>query len=444
LDPYKEIDRLSEIIIVQAKIIEELKARLDLYENKKNSRNSSIPPSHDYSRPQRTKSLRESSGKKQGGQIGHEGKTLLMVENPDEVISHIPQYCTCCGNDLKQIKEEFVERRQEVVLPEIKPIIIEHQVFQRTCSCGNKIISEFPSGVTPGISYGQNIETLAAYLSARQYIPFHRMSEIFRHVFNLPISDGTLVNAVNRVAQKARPAYELIRKKAERSKVNGGDETGMKTNGGKGWFWTIQGTMFTYIMASLNRGAQTLEQHFPNGFAFSILVHDCWRCYFKVAAIAHQICLAHLLREFNHVYECYNIEWATKFKQLFAEAIALKKTLLPQDYREPSTRILEFENRLTELLQEPINKEHPIAVCLQNRLIKHRKHIFTFLYYHEVPPDNNGSERAIRNIKVKQKISGQFKSLSGAESFAIIRSVIDSTIKNNLNPLNSLAEINAL
>ena len=389
--------------------------------------------------------MRSQSNKQQGGQPGHEGTTLQMVENPDQVIEPSPIYCTCCGSDISQVQAKLLERRQEVVLPEIKPLIVEHQIFQRSCPCGNTINSEFPSGVTPGISYGKNVEALAAYLSVRQYVPFHRLSEIYRNVFNVPISDGSLVNIVNRVAKRAVPAYELIRKRAETSKVSGGDETGMKLNGDKGWFWTVQGKTFTFIIASLNRGAKTLEDNFPNGLAFSVLVHDCWRCYFKVAALAHQICLAHLLRELNYISECYKLKWSTDLTELFVEAIECKKTLTKEDYLKTSIhQRTEFEERLTKLLIVPISEKHPIAISLKQRLVKYRQHIFTFLYYHQVPPDNNGSERAIRNIKVKQKISGQFKSLPGAKAFAILRSVMDTAIKNNLNPLIALSQINAL
>jgi transposase len=337
-----------------------------------------------------------------------------------------------------------VERRQEIVLPEIKPMVVEHQIFRRTCICGKIIIADFPSGISPGISYGKNIESLAAYMNIRQFVPYQRLAEIFQHIFNLPISVGALVKAINRVAEKAIPAYELIHKRAETAKVNGGDETGMKINGQKGWFWTFQGKLFTFIIASLNRGAQTLYDNFPNGFAFSVLVHDCWRCYFKISAVAHQICLAHLLREFNHVYECYKLKWAIDFKQLLVETIAFKKTLLPQDYHKTLYQRTEFEERLNNLLGESFDPKYSIALSLQNRLVKYKQHIFTFLYYDQVPPDNNGSERAIRNVKVKQKISGQFKSFKGAKSFAILRTVIDTAIKNNLNPWHSLSQINAL
>ena len=438
----KVIVEQAKVISEQGKIISSLQARLDRYETPKNSRNSSIPPSQDYSRPPKTRSLRESSGKKPGGQPGHEGSTLEMVETPDQIIEHIPQFCTSCGNDLTQIQAKLVESRQEVVLPVVQPICIEHQAFQKTCSCGQTVIADFPGGISPGISYGHNVESLAAYLNARQFVPYRRLAEMFRYVFNLPISEGALANAINRVSKKAIPAYELIRKKAETSKVSGGDETGAKINGQKGWFWTIQGKLFTYIIASLNRGGRTLDEHFPKGFSFSVLVHDCWRSYFRVAAVAHQICLAHLLRELNHINECYKLKWATDFKELLLETMVFKKTLQSQDYHKTLFRKADFEARLTRLLQEPINPKHPIAQSFQNRLIKYREHILTFLYYEEVPPDNNGSERAIRNVKVKQKISGQFKSFTGATSFAILRSVIDTSIKNGLNPYNSLSQTN--
>jgi len=444
LNPWKEIARLNRIIAEQSKIIADLTARLDRYENPKNSRNSSIPPSHDYSRSPKTKSLREPSNKKPGGQPGHEGITLHMVDKPDETIEHIPQFCNCCGRDLNKIQAEWVESRQQIVLPPIEPVFIEHQSFKKTCPCGNTIIASFPNGVTPGISYGPNVVNLAVYLNIRQFFPFDRLTEFFRTVLNIPVSSGTLVDMINRAAAKAKPAYELIREKVKTSRTNGGDETGIRINGQKGWFWTLQGKVATLIIASLNRGAQTLHEHFPNGFAFSVLVHDCWKCYFKITALAHQICLAHLLREFNHVRECYKLKWATDFKQLLVETIAFKKTLRPEDYHKTLTQRTEFEERLTILLQEPINPKYPIALSLQKRLIKYRQHILTFLYYHEVPPDNNGSERAIRNVKVKQKISGQFRSFQGAENFAILRSVIDTAIKNNLNPLHSLSEIYAL
>ena len=231
MDLYQEIERLKkeneelrkenlqlkEIIQTLIAKIASLEERLSRYENPKNSRNSSVPPSQDYTRTSKNRSLREPSGKKPGGQQGHKGTTLEMVENPDKIIEYIPDFCRCCGYDISQLPTDFVEKRQEVVLPVIKPIYVEHRVYQRTCICGNKVKADFPSGITSGISYGENIENLAAYMNVRQYVPFQRLSEIFRHVFNLPISEGSLVNAINRLTEKAIPAYELIHNNAKKS-----------------------------------------------------------------------------------------------------------------------------------------------------------------------------------------------------------------------------------
>lgn len=447
MQQYSEIEKLKQenealraTIAELFKTIDSLEERLSRLEKPKNSNNSSVPPSKDENRPKR-KSLRVPNGKKSGGQKGHEGKTLQMTTSPDEVIEYIPQYCTCCGEDLSHIKPELVERRQRVEIPPIQPIYIEHQIYSRQCMCGNLTTEIFPADITPGISYGASIESLSGYLSARQFIPFKRMGELFKNVFNLYISDGALVNVINRITRKAVPAYELIREKATKSKVIGGDETGTKIENQKAWFWTMQSRLFTFIIASLNRGTKTITDNFPKGFVFSVMVHDCWKSYFKISCLTHQICISHLLRELNYFIECYDLSWAKNLKQILLGTIDLKKTLKPEDYQNDIEQRNVYENLLSKLLDETIGSKYKDVITFQARLIKYRHYIFTFLYHREVPPDNNGSERAIRNIKVKHKISGYFKSLVGAESFAILRSIIDTAIKNGLNPLSTLRQI---
>lgn len=132
----KDIRQFKEDIKTLVTKVLSLEERISGYEKPKNSRNSSIPPSHDYTRSSKARSLRESSGRKPGGQPGHQGINLEMNSNPDQIIPYIPQYCTCCGLDISQIQAEFVEKRQEIVLPVIKPICVEHQIFRRTCICG--------------------------------------------------------------------------------------------------------------------------------------------------------------------------------------------------------------------------------------------------------------------------------------------------------------------
>jgi transposase len=441
IDKDKRIAELEQEVKKLTAIVFELIERLARHENPKNSRNSSTPPSKDENRPFKSNSLREVTGKKPGGQPGHEGKTLEMVSVPDQIVVHDPIYCKQCGLDIRQFPATMVERRQVVEMPPINPVYIEHQVFARTCTCGCTITGTFPEGITQGISYGKSIESLSAYFYARQFLPFARMQEMFNDVFSLPISEGGIHQVLDRATLKAEPAYHLIHDRIMQASVIGSDETGTRINNGKGWFWTWQNEKLTFIVACMNRGTQTIRQHFENGFPKAVLVHDCWKSHFEPIAKTHQICIAHLLRELTYLDECYDSTWPKLFKELLRDAIHLKQKLIPSDYLAPMPERTELIQRLLELIETPITPDSKELASFHRRMIKYQKFLFTFLFYPEVPPDNNGSERAIRNIKVKHKISGYFKSLKGATQFAILRSVIDTTIKNGQNVLSAFAQI---
>lgn len=423
-----DLDTLTALVHKLLQEIEQLK-------HPKNSRNSSIPPSKDENRPFKTKSLRSSDGKLPGGQTGHEGNTLKMADTPDFIIEHKPTYCKQCGNDVSNNPPELAGCRQVVDIPPIIPQYTEHRVFKTICRCGHQTQSSFPEGVNAQISYGYGIEATIAYMHTRQYIPFERMSEYFRDVCNLPISQGAISDILARFANKAVPAYQLIAKEVESSKVVGSDETGAKVNGKNGWFWTWQTKLATFIAFSRNRGTATINENFANGFKNAVLVHDCWKSHFDTKTQSHQLCIAHLLRELNFFIERYQIKWAILFKELLLDALKLKKQLAHEDYRYPINQRTELLQRLLVLLQIPVDEKMKEVNAFQKRMNKYKDYIFTFLYYPDVPPDNNGSERAIRNVKVKQKVSGQFKTQRGAEIYAIVRSVTDTCIKNGQNVL---------
>jgi transposase len=429
----KRIAELETKVAQLEAIIMQLLEKIETLTHSKNSRNSSVAPSQDENRPLKNQSLRSSSGKKTGGQLGHEGTTLKMIQNPDIIILHQSDFCTNCGNNLKEIPSEFIAKRQIIDIPPIKPEYTEHQIFKTICSCGFCNVSQFPTEVGNTISYGANIQAAIAYLHTRQYLPFSRMSEFFNDFCNLPISQGTICNLLDKFAQKAQPAYDLIAKKITTQKVVGSDETGIKINGEKGWFWTWQNRVMTYISFSTNRGFASIETNFTKGFQKAVLVHDCWSSHFKTLCKTHQLCTAHLLRELVFFEERYQSKWAKDFKNLIYKALDLKKNLSQQEYEKPTSKRTEILLALNILLQTPVPKKQKELYAFHKRMTKYKEFIFTFLFYQYVPPDNNGSERAIRNVKVKQKISGQFKTQRGAQIYAIIRSVTDTCIKNEQN-----------
>jgi transposase len=309
----------------------ELKNRLKKYETPKNSNNSSVPPSKDENRPKR-KSLREKTDRKPGGQKGRQGKTLQMVETPDKTVEHFPNYCNCCGNDISDNTSEFLGKRQVFDIPEIKLKVTEHQIFKKVCTCGHETKSVFPPEANAAVSYGNNIESLIGYFHTRQYIPFKRMQEIFKDIFNIPISEGGIHYLLNKLVVKVEPAYELIKQKliSNTKFAIGADETGMKVAGNKHWAWTWQNDEATFITITDNRGQKSITETFKNGFENSVLVHDCWRSHFNTRAISHQICVAHLLRDMNYLSERYNHKWSKVCKAIFQKALVLKRRWIIQ------------------------------------------------------------------------------------------------------------------
>ena len=294
---------------------------------KKDSRNSSVPPSKDENRLKKTNSLRQVSGKLPGGQNGHRGGTLKMTATPDIVIEHKPFFCTCCGLDLHGQEAELISRRQVIDIPPIKPVYTEHRQYRAVCPCGHQTTGTFPQGIGAPISYGNHAEALIAYLHTRHYVPFARTSEFFASVCNMPISQSSVCAILERFSAKAEPAYRLIKEAIRESKVIGADETGMNQNGKLGWFWAWQSKVATFISYSATRGSAAVHANFPDGFPEAVLVHDCWKSHLNTPAFGHQLCVAHLLRELLFFEQKYQSVWSSGFKALLYQALELKKTM---------------------------------------------------------------------------------------------------------------------
>lgn len=438
---------LQILVQILLEKIEQLEARVKSLEtenavlrNKKNSSNSHIPPSQDQNRVKKNQSLREKTAKKAGGQPGHQGTTLSCSKVIDVIVKHIPVQCDSCHGKLDSCNGQLVSTRQLIDIPPIAMQCIEHQVYKKQCSCGHTTTSSFPKHVASPVQYGPNIESLIGYLHARQYLPYARTKEFLCDVMGLSISTGGIHNILQRIAQKALPMYHTIKQKIEQASVVGADETGININGKNNWAWTWQNNRLTYIVCAASRGFRTIQEVFANGLPNATLVHDRWPCHFQTKVKAHQICTAHLLRELNYITELYKDKcvWAKAFKALLMEAINLKKEFVIADYYYPNVKRDLLLEKLQYWLLYPINGLHQKSKTLQKKLLAKQECILYFLEQSNVTPDNNGSERAIRNIKVKQKISGQFKTLHSANIFAVLRSVIDTSIKNNNNVVKAL------
>jgi len=433
-----EISRLNhragskdrEILILKREV-NALQEKLSRYEKPiKDSHNSGMAPSQDpivSKALRRTVSLRKKSGLKSGGQPGHPGSTLEQTPNPDLTIEHVPQFCRQCGSSLSDIVSEPVGIRQVFDLPPvIKPIVTEHRIYGKQCSCGCMNRETFPAEARAPASYGTSIRAMISYLNTVQCIPFERLKEIFEECFHVPFSQGTVGNILKSMKRASDGVYGEIRSRITNSPVVGADETGTNVNGKQEWVWGFQTDKLTYLYHDPSRGKKAIDKHFPDGLPHSTLVTDRYAPYFNSFVKDHQICLAHLLRELTCLPEFdKNQNWSSRMKELFQEAIHKRKVM--EWEKIPRENLLE---RLDDLLDSPLYELHKDFDCLQRSLLKHRDSIFRFLSNPDIPYDNNATERAFRVVKVKQKVSGCFRSEKGAHVYTQLLSIADTSKKN--------------
>ena len=441
----KLVLELMETVRHQVVRINELEAEVAQLKTRKHSGNSSLPPSTDFGKvgPKPNQSLRTQSDKKTGGQPGHEGSTLKMSSSPDVIEPLLPTVCSGCSHSLEGQEPLLVGRRQVVDLPPIMPIYTEYQQFERICPCCSlRQAAPFPAHVQAPIQYGPHVMSTLAYLHTRQFIPFERSKELMNSLFGLPISEGSIANLLEKMVEKAMPVYEKIRQNILESSHAGADETGCKVNGKKHWFWTLQNQQSTFIWLSKTRGYDAVEEQFADQLKDHILIHDCWAAYFQTGAKAHQLCLAHLSRDLQFLKELHpQQKWVEAIQNLFSQALTLKREMVEDLPKHWITARNKLEEQLKTWVEMPLEMAGKQVLKLQKRLKKHLHSLTTFLHHLHIPPDNNGSERAIRNVKVKQKVSGQFKSEKGADGFAVLRSVIDTLIKNDKPVFESLVQV---
>lgn len=417
----------------------ELRRRLEKYEKPpKDSGNSSTPPSKEpigSEIERRTKSLRKKSDKAAGGQPGHEGTTRKMVETPDEIENIASQFCTKCGRDLSDVEGELDYVMQEIDLPLITPMYRERRFYKKVCACGccNRDYAPRKRGGN-AITFGRNIRAVATYLSVVQCMPYERLQSLFETMFNVRISQGTLANIVREMLDKSRPAIDLIERLIKESAVVGFDESGCYVNGRLNWSWIAQTTYLTLVFRGAGRGAKVLEERFGDSLKNMIAVTDRHSAYFAIDFLDNQICLAHLLRNLEYLNDIDREQtWAKEVQGLLREAIHLRNAN-PAD-------IIPKENwltRLDDLLKKNLDNLRKEFNELKRGIIKCRDYIFSFLENPAVPSDNNGSERGIRKLKVKQKISGCFRSDTGADAFHALHSIADTAWKNGQSPLDAI------
>ena len=416
-----------------------LKRRLDKYEKpSKDSTNSSIPPAKEDIKSEtirRTQSLREKSDRPIGGQLNHAGHTRKMVSAPDEVIDHVALYCTNCGCDLSGIDAILEDTTQEIDLPPIETIVKEHRHYVRSCTCGckNRSSRNRRRGGNQ-VVFGKNIQALVVYLNIVQCVPYERLQSALKTLFNIDMSQGTIRNIIVKTNNEAQQALGLIKNHISKSKVVGFDESGCFCHGILNWSWIAQTPLATFVFIAKSRSGKELKQRFGKDLENMTAVTDRHPTYFSLDFKNHQICLAHILRELQYLNDVDSTQdWSKRMQELLKEAIHIRN-------QNPTKSIdtKPWMARLNELLAQNVSHLKDCFEALRKGIMKRRLCVFPFLGNPAIPATNNASERGFRKIKIKQKISGTFRSDICAEAFMDLHSILDTAWKNKQNQLNAI------
>ena len=469
------IEGCHELILKQQALIEQFLGRIEALEEqtKKNSRNSNKPPSSDglKKRP----AFARKKGKKRGGQNGHKGNKLQLVEKDEEIDERIviyPKIDTCkgCGSILDKSKALLSEIRQEFDIPEPKLYIREFQKMEVGCSCcGTKHYGSFPEHIKASTQYGSGVKSFTVLLNTGFALPVKKVQSLFMDLYGYQINEGTIVNNSILCSDELEPTEKAIKEKLigsissqegvaresteDKKAVGHSDETGVRVAGKLHWLHVFSSVLYTFFFVHEKRGKEALndpQSILPKYSGW--VVHDCWASYFKFDGVKHALCGAHILRELYALDE-KEIKWAKWFVRYLLTLLHLSKQndngCLTKQQQQKALLLYEkicaYANKIEPLPQKKEGAKGRAKATkgrnLLTRLIKHQDGILAFAFHSEVPFTNNLAERDLRPIKTKQKVAGCFRTLEGAQRHARIFGFISTVRKNKLNIFNELKNL---
>jgi transposase len=424
-DKDKRIAELERLLAKALARIKELERRLVL-----NSQTSSKPPSADGLNKPSPKSLRVSL-KSFGGQKGHKGKTLEQVAHPDQTVPLQILACDACHTSLESIPGQCPVKRQ-VFEVELNRHVIEYQAEVKVCTCGKRNVAEFPAPVSRPVQYGSSIKGLGVYLM-QHFVPKERCAEVFNELLDVPLSDTTLMAFEEECAANLTPCYDSLREALAKAPLKHLDESGLRVNKQLQWLHVLSNSRATYYHVDPKRGYrwEGLE---------GTLIHDHWKAYYAIAGVKHGLCNAHHLRELNACAEVDQEPWAKMMIELLQEAL---KGRNPEEISKRYDQLAQeglayHESRLLANHSRRKNGRKRPGHNLLIRLMDYKEDTLRFMYEKGVPFTNNQAEQDIRMVKVKQKVSGCFRSEDGAKEFAKIRSFVSTLRKQGMSLFEQL------
>lgn len=442
---------LAQLAKQQQQILE-LQARLG-----KNSTNSSKPPSSDGLGKPAPKSLRLPGQRPIGAPKGHSGNTLRQSEAVDVLIEHFgPAQCSACQSTL--VDHEVLERRQVFELPALRAQVIEHQRMRSICSCGTVHMGVFPVDVSASLQYGARLKAVCVNLNQQQFVPLGRTSELMADTFGVAVSETSVLAFAHEAAQVLQPIYREIGQAVQAAPVVCADETGIRIQGKLEWLHCAVTPSLSYLEHHPKRGMLAIEAIGILPLFKGTLVHDGLQSY-KQLECAHSLCNAHHLRELMYVHDSLNEkafdDWAGQMMHTLVQG---KKEVDALGGPLPAERMQWYEGQWLALLErgERLNPRQergdsftakrgkPKQSTQFNLLVRLRQYkddVWRFASDVGAPFTNNLAEQALRMSKVRQKVSGCFRTDAGANTFFTIRSYLQTMRKQRVNLFDCLVSV---
>ena len=448
----EQLAELQEIIARKDAQIAALTTRIEELTHKKNSGNSSKPPSSERLNKPVPKSLRTKSGKAAGGQPGHKGSGMKIDQEPDEVMEHLPTQCEVCPHAGACKLRCCGTRYEYEVIVETK--LIAHKVLGcKVCALTGKAAQgTFPQHITGAKQYGPGVAGLAVSLLTVGYMSANRVQKLMGSL-RIPISSGEIQNMLTKASKLVEAPVERIRQTVAQLPVAHYDETGWRVAGKLHWLHCACNDRWRYYSVQEKRGQEGITDMgvLPN--ASGVAVHDFWKPYQKYDNVDHAMCCAHLERELVYAYETGNQAWASQLRELL-QTLCHRRKVLQSEGKEafPEQELATYLERYDKLVDEglaanPIPESIPGKRgrkakgkfrCLLERFREFKNDILRFTRDWRVPYTNNTSERAIRCARVKEKVSGCFRTKSGADDFARVLSFISSAALHGVSSFDAI------
>lgn len=395
--------------------------------------------------------MERKAARKQGGQPGSPGATLMQRPDPDGVVAWRPQRCGGCGAGLGEAAVAGVVRRQVFDLPAVEVTCVEHQSHKLRCECGHVTTAGFPPEATAPACWGPNVAALAVYLLVRQHLPVARCAELLGHL-GANVSTGWVAGLAPRASGRLAGWLDGLRDRLAAEPVLHADETSGRLAGGLWWFHVVSTTLLSLLVAHETRGKAAVDDIGVLGRRAGRLVHDRLAMYWAYGA-DHAVCGAHLLRDLAGIAEIRGHKgWCEQMAKTLLDAKAACDAARSRGQPHLSPAALSaiddaYQAALSAALAATASsRPHPKgpqrdAANLACALHEYQTEVLAYTRDLGVPFTNNQAERDLRMVKLQQKISGGWRTEEGIKAFADVRSYIDTARKHGHNPLHALTQL---